>query len=445
MKKIYLLGGAILTIALLVFFNLPKSDKEPFKPLLERTGRISTSSEWLNAKQAIITLQDKIRQNPKDSKSKLLLALAYMQEARVTGEHPYYYPAAIELIEEVLASKRIDNEMKYEALVAKGTVLLSLHKFSDALSVGKEALAVNANNASVYGILCDANVELGNYEEAVKMADKMVSIRPDLRSYSRVSYLREIHGDMIGAIEAMKMAVSAGYPGLEQTSWTRITLGQLYERNGDLSNAEVQYRLTLEEYPSYPFAVGGLARLEAKKKNYDEAINLYKEAGDIIPEFSFKEELAYLYKNINKNAEADEAVEELIEMLEEDEEAGHEVGLELAMIHADLTGNSDKALSYVENEYKKRPANIDVCKTYAYILYKNGDYKKANELLLTASRTKKQEPSLLCLTGLVNCKMGDKNSGVLLIKKSLDMDPYQNTSISIEGKKIISSTIANLD
>ena len=50
----------------------------------------------------------------------------------------------------------------------------------------------------------------GNYEEALKNADQMASIRPDLRSYSRVSYMREIHGDRDGAKQAMKMAGDAG-------------------------------------------------------------------------------------------------------------------------------------------------------------------------------------------------------------------------------------------
>lgn len=53
-----------------------------------------------------------------------------------------------------------------------------------------------------------------------------MSIRPDLRSYSRISYLREIYGDLDGAIEAMKLAVTAGYPGYEQTAWARLTLGK---------------------------------------------------------------------------------------------------------------------------------------------------------------------------------------------------------------------------
>ncbi len=45
------------------------------------------------------------------------------------------------------------------------------------------------------------------------MLNRMVSIRPDIRSYSRISYLREIHGDIPGAIEAMELAVEAGAPG----------------------------------------------------------------------------------------------------------------------------------------------------------------------------------------------------------------------------------------
>src|SRR6185295_1404171 len=97
----------------------------------------------------------------------------------------------------------------------------------------------------------DANVELGHYDEAVKNSDKMVSTRPDIRSYSRISYLREIYGDYPGAIEAMKLAVQAGYPGDESTEWARVHLGQLYENTGDLQNAEMQYQLALQERTGY--------------------------------------------------------------------------------------------------------------------------------------------------------------------------------------------------
>lgn len=60
------------------------------------------------------------------------------------------------------------------------------------------AIILNPYNADIYGALVDANVELGNYKEAVAMCDKMLSIRPDLRSSSRASYIRQIFGDNNG-------------------------------------------------------------------------------------------------------------------------------------------------------------------------------------------------------------------------------------------------------
>src|SRR5437870_4778016 len=114
----------------------------------------------------------------------------------------------------------------FEALTYKSMIFLSQHHFSDGLNVATKAEHMYPYNAFIYGILTDANVELGNYPEALKTADKMISIRPDIRSYSRVSYLREIHGDIPGAIEAMKLAVGAGEPGTEGTEWTRVQLGK---------------------------------------------------------------------------------------------------------------------------------------------------------------------------------------------------------------------------
>ncbi len=133
----------------------------------------------------------------------------------------------------------------------------------------------------------DANVELGNYEDAVTASDKMVKTRPDLRSYSRVSYLREIYGDVPGAIKAMQMAVNAGAPGYESTAWARLTLGELYRRYGKPEEAKNQYENILVERPKYPFAIAALAELEMDNKNYAEAEKLLDEAAGIIPEVGY--------------------------------------------------------------------------------------------------------------------------------------------------------------
>lgn len=446
MKKNYVYNALLLIIlgAAAGLFFYYRQVQDPILPLKERHGPISVTSEWVNTKAAVQGLQRKLREKPNDLQSKLHLAFAYMQEARITGEHPYYYPAALTLINDILDQKPANPEMMYEATVAKASIQLSLHQFGPALTTAQAALPYNTHNASVYGVLCDANVELGNYEEAIKMADQMTALRPDLKSYSRISYLREIHGDLPGAIEAMEQAAAAGYPGLEQTAWTRVTLGSLYEKNGDLQKAAAVYQRALDEYPKYAFALGGLGRLAEKKGNHREAIRLFTEAANTLPEFSFQEELVRLYQQQGEKIKANKVMEELISGMEEDQEAGHLVDLELANIYLHLKHDPEKALAFARKEYKRRPANIDVCKTLAAIYYKKQDYKSADIFLQKATRTNSQDAALLCLNGLIKYRLGSRVAGETLIRRSLAADPFQNNSFSSEGKSLLSQSVTKL-
>lgn len=421
-----------------------RNHEDPIPPLKDRQGPISTTSEWLNTKAAIEGLQYKLRKNSNDTQSKLLLALAYMQEARITGEHPYYYPAALELVEDVLDRKNADPAIHFEATVAKASIQLSLHQFEEARKTGNAALKLSERRAAVYGVLCDALVELGDYEEAVRMADQMVAIRPDLNSYSRVSYLREIHGDLEGAIQAMNMAARAGTPTLEQTAWAKYTLGQLHEKKGDLQTAELIYTQILEERPSYAFATGGLGRVKAKTGDHAAAIKLFQQAAGTLPEFSFQQELAHLYRQTGQKRKAESTIEELLEGFKEDQEAGHVMDLELATVYLELASDPDQALKYAQKEYKRRPGNIDVCKMMASVYYKKQDYAKADAYLRKAMRTQSQDAALLCLNGLVSYKTGNKAMGEELIRKSFSIDPFQNSSISQEGKVIIAHSLTKL-
>ncbi len=438
MKTSYTIGIATIGIVLVAGICVLRfQKKEHIPPLLDRKGPISTTSEWRNTKKAIESLQTQIRQNPKDSKAKLWLALAYMQEARITGEHPYYYPAALELLDQILDDTPEEDTWHHQALVAKASVQLSLHHFKEALEIGEELVKTDSPNAEVFGILCDAYVELGHYEKAVEVVDKMVALKPDLRSYSRISYLREIHGDLAGAIEAMELAVSAGFPGLEQTAWTRVTLGKLYEKQGDLAHAAAHYSIALEETPHYAFAVAGQARVAASKKKYQEALALYTKAEAIIPEFSFTEEKAQIYQLLGEKQKAQEEALRVADMLQEDAEAGHAVDLELANLHATLLEDTDKALAYAEEAYEKRPDNIDVNKCLALIYYQKGDFVKAAEYAKVANRTKRQDPDLLLLSGLIGYKSGNRKEGIVLMRQSLTKDPYQQDELASEAKKLM--------
>jgi tetratricopeptide (TPR) repeat protein len=433
-KNLYIILVSATIIMVIVILIFAKKTTKQIPDLIQRSGAIALSAEWLDTKNAIEELLATLAANPQNYKAKLNLAQAYIQEARVTGNHGYYDKAALDLLDDV-----IENEpTNFDALCCKATVLLSQHHFADGLVVAKQALPLNTNSAFVYGLLVDANVELGNYTEAVKNSDKMISIRPDIRSYSRVSYLREIHGDLPGAIQAAKMAVAAGFPGLEQTEYTRMILAHLYENTGHLDSAEFQYYTALNERPDYAFAIAGLGRVEKAKGNFKEAIKFYEKAKNEITEYSFTDELTDLYRLNNEKEKADKSAKEVIDMLspmanadESSSAHGHYADKELAYAYLKIN-DRENALKHALLEYERRPDNIDVCETVAWVNYKLNNYAEANKLITKALRTHCQNPSLLCRAGLIKIKAGEKEKGIELIKKAVNANPIM---LDMELKK----------
>lgn len=363
--------------------------------LLDRHPSIQQGKEWDNVQSLYSQYRQELTQKPDALEPKLNLAQLFVNEARITGEHGHYYPGALTLLNQVLDKKPEDKDLLFRTLAVKAGVQLSQHEFSDALVTAKAAIALNPYNAQIYGALVDAHVELGQYEEAVKMADKMVSMRPDLRSYSRVSYLREIHGDTRGAIEAMEMAVSAGYPGQEQTCWALMTLGELYENYGDPKQAEMRYHIILEQRPEYPFALAALGKLEIEKGNDAEGEKLLKQACAIIPEVGFYVTLAQLYQKQKRQADFEATQKAVLEMFADDVAHGHNMNLEYAKFYRDEVADYDQALAYAKKEYERRPENIDVNRILASIYYKKNDLAKAEEHYKKAARTNGMQPELL--------------------------------------------------
>lgn len=435
-SKIYLIsiGLFILGASFIISkYSTEKKRKESISYfILERKGPSAETAEWTSTRNRATTLYKSILTNQADIKSMLGLASLFVQEARITGNYTYYDKAAMKYVNDVLKKDTIN----FEALTLKSLLFLSQHHFADGLAIAEKAKAVNPYNAFVYGILVDGNVEMGNYEAAVDNSDKMVSIRPDIRSYSRISYLREIYGDYPGAIEAMKLAIGAGVPGDENTEWCRVQLGKLYEYSGEMENAAMQYTISLEERPAYAFANAGKARIAAAQKDYSKAISLYLKADSLISDYTFKEELAELYHLTGENEKANAIAKEVITAMSkdasggnQDENIGHYVDQELAYAYLKIK-NYDKALYHAMQEYNRRPANIDVNETLAWVYYNKNDFEKALPYIKTALKTKSKNPRLLCRAGLIYSKTGDN-----FIAKSLFLEALKNNPVIAEALK----------
>lgn len=429
-------------IGIIVNYNRKEKEKENMVyELLPRKGAAANSVEWKAVEKKANGLLAVLKQEPNDINALMRLAAIYIQEARETGNYMYYDKAAMKSVNTVL---KIDS-LNFNALVYKSLIYLSQHHFAEGLATAQKAGKVNPYNAYVYGLMVDGNVEMGNYDSAVADADKMVSIRPDLTSYSRVSYLREIFGNYKSSIDAMTMAVEAGGRGDEHTEWTRAQLGNLYEKTGDYKKAEYLYNTSLSMRPDYPYALAGLARVAVAANDTKKAIALYEKADSLINDNTMKEELVDLYRQSGQNKKADELANEVIEDLSKDATAGdkdqtigHYADRELAYAYLKVK-NEDKALEHAMLEYNRRPENIDVNETVAWVYYNKGEYDKALPYIKAALKTNSKNPVLLSRAGLIFLKTGEKQMAKTMLQQASVANSYVGYTLKAETSNAMQS------
>ena len=135
---------------------------------------------------------------------------------RETGDPSFYARA-----EGVLGTPR-----SADGFATAGELALARHDFRAALAYGRQAGTLGAP------IRVDALVELGRYAEAERELSAMIERKPNLAAYARVSYLRELRGDLAGAAGAMRLAVAAGGPSQENVAYVSALLGELERRRG---------------------------------------------------------------------------------------------------------------------------------------------------------------------------------------------------------------------
>lgn len=396
MKKLFTYFAICLMIAGCSFYDDSKINNSDLNipALIVRTDKIKHGKEWDDVQNVFQNQKLRLSKNPTDFEARINVALLYIKEARVTGEHGFYYPSALAQLEKVLENEKAQEDVKFRALTIKAGVQLSLHDFTAARETAEKALALNDKNAQLYGALVDANVELGKYKEAVLYCDKMVGIKPDLRSYSRVSYLREIHGDIDGSIDAMKMAVKAGIPGTEETAWTMQTLGDIYLKYGKSEAAEATFKEILSTRSDYPFAIDGLANVAKELGKYREAEVLYEQAISVIPEVGFYINLADLYKKENRTEELKKIKTEILEMLKDDTDHDHNMNMEYADVYLNLFDNPEQARNFAMKEYIVRPENIDVNLMMAKIHKALGEEEMMKKYTVAALVTNSKNPEL---------------------------------------------------
>lgn len=363
----------------------------------------------------IETAQKLIEKNPDAVGGYNSLAIAYIREARKSGDFSLNSKA------ETAVNRALEIEPEnYDAQRLQASLLLTFHKFQEGLEAGKKLQQKSPQDPFGYGVLTDANVELGNYKEAIDAAQQMVDLRPGMESYARVSYVRSMHGDSDGAIEAMKMAASIADPmDKEAKAWTVTHLGNEYFKVGRYEEAEKQYDTALKILPDYHFALTGKGSVRAAAGDYENAVKFYTQSQEKVPLTQTIIPLGDVYKKIGKTEEAKKQYE-LAEFIEQ--KLGNTDQRTIALLWANQDTKLDEALQIARAEHEKRK-DIYTADIYAWTLYKKGQFEEAKKVITEALRLKTKDAQIFYHAGMIEKELGNKKAAADYLQKAIKLNP----------------------
>ena len=323
---------------------------------------------------------------PDDPRAWQELGSTYVRLAIATGD-PTYFSGA----ERALARARELDPTSPVTLVAEGTFALTLHQFAEALRLGEEAEEIDPFNPEAKAVRVDALIELGRYDDAADTLQDLLDLRPGLAALTRVSYLRQLSGDLDGALAAMQQARAAGSQGFESAVATALQ-GEIHLLQGDLDLARRAFDASLRQSPGLVGGELGRARVLEATGQRAEAIQTLDAAVEAIGSPALAVLLGELLEAEGDVSGAETAYETARQVYRDEVAAGAIVDLELAFLEADH-GSPTTALQSARLAYAARP-NIYTSDAMAWALYRSGRATEAVPFAEESLRRGTTDPAL---------------------------------------------------
>ena len=312
--------------------------------------------------------------NPDDAAAWQALGLAATDHAITTAD-PAWYGVAEDALD-TAAALDPDDPL---TTIGQGKLALSLHDFSAALQLGTAATAAAPRSADAWGVLVDAHVELGDYDAAATALQTMLDLDPGLAALARTSYLRQLNGDLDGAVLALRQADAASGAAVVNATVSAL-LGEVLLHRGDLDGAQAAFGAS----PT-PAAAAGMARIAAARGDLGTAELILSDLVQRAPAPPVVLALAEVQQRAGDTAGLADTVDLARTLAALQQAAGQTVDLELALFEASF-GDPAVALDLARQAHADRPDNVFATGALAWATFRNGDVETARELAADATR-----------------------------------------------------------
>ena len=257
--------ATVAVLALTGAGTLGGGDKDPSRDG-PRSERPSSADRSRSTQARVARLESQVRERPADAKAWTALAAAQLQRGRETADGADY-DRAEHALDRAL---RLDSRSPV-AYTERAILRFNQHEFAKTLADARRARQLAPEVLRPRGIEVDALLELGRYAEAERTLQRLIDLKPGLDAYARVAAVRELRGDLSGATEAMRFAVSAGGEAPENAAYVQSLLGELLFLRGRRAQATAAFETALDKFPGHARASAGLARAQVAAGELDAA------------------------------------------------------------------------------------------------------------------------------------------------------------------------------
>lgn len=371
--------------------------------------------------RSIQLYQRLLQRNPRDARTYFRLGDAYIQKARETGDATYFNLAEQALRKSLTISPDYSDAARHLAFA-----LYSKHAFDEAATQAAKAIELNPTDSHVYGILGDAFLETGRYDQARDTYQKMIRLDRDLYSYTRLAGLKSARGDTAGAVADLTRAIRVGKENRrpkESIAWAQWQLGNEHFALGHLKQAETQYGEALATYPNYYRALAGLAQVRAAQRRYPDAIEIYQKALAVIPMPEYAAALGDVYREMGRNGEAKKQYDlvEYIGYLSTFNKTLY--NRELAYFYADHDMKLKEALELAQKELAVRQ-DVYAYDLLAWASLKNDKPQEARAAMALALKPGTRDARLFFHAGMIEHRLGEIAKAKAYLQRALKTNPH---------------------
>lgn len=386
-----------------------------FGVALTDIGRSDASRAEVPAEAAKLTTR--VKAQPNDYDAWAALGLTYVHLASGEGK-PEYHEVAQRHIEKSLSINSKDNYVAYGAMAA---LWAARHQFGQARTWAQRGLAVNSQNAILYGVLADAELQLGHYEAAFAAAQKMVDISPDTRSLARVSYTWEVRGEIGAATEYMRRALDAASSPTE-AGFAQYFLAELKFHSGDVAGALADHQSALAADPASSSARQGVAKAQAALGRHEQALRNYARVVRELPQPEYFLEYGELLDAIGRHDAAKAQYRNFVAANQRFINGGGAVAdVDITLYTADH-GDPAEAVRLGRRAVRARPF-VETKDAYAWALFRAGRAGDALQWSNEALSLGTKNAAFYYHRGMINDALGNDDAARRDLQTALRINP----------------------